>query len=178
MKITVNLTKDDFAAFWKAATIRIYKSGNLYTKIFILNIVYWAFLGFAGITIFHFYQTTNARDLTHLNYALTALVIWFVFTLGVQYWERKKTVSCAVAEDGTTLGRKEYIVDENGIREENDREQTKYEWDAIVAFDENAEYIFIYNDVAKGMFIPKRGLAAGENEQLSAILAEKVRTRI
>jgi hypothetical protein len=119
MKIQVAPSKSDYEEFYKEAVSRVYSQGKLKSNLFILNIIYFMFLGIAVAGFINFYEACDECDLNHLNTAVVTLVIWFVFTLLVQRWERKEFIVKSVSDCGAFLQQKEFEITESGIVEQS-----------------------------------------------------------
>jgi hypothetical protein len=120
MKLTISLSKDDFRHFNKFAIARTHQASGMKWKVTLFNILYWFFLALFALEMYSVYGNDCCNDYEHLNRALVAFGIWFVFANVWQQIYVRLYVSAATDEEGSALGKWEFEISVSGIAESND----------------------------------------------------------
>ncbi len=119
MKFTIDLTKNDIAAFNTFSAARLNNSPGIKWKVTVFTVVYWLLPIFFILEIFSAYHEQNCYLSNHLNRALLAIGIWFFL---INIWNKIYThllMTHGYIENGTILGRWNVELSDTAITESN-----------------------------------------------------------
>lgn len=89
--------------------------------------------------------------------------IWLIVIFGFQKMQTEK-VKRMPSKDGSILGKKTFIIEDNGLREITPSNETLVKWNGIEKLIEMDDYIFVFIDKIAAYVIPTRYFET-ENEK-------------
>lgn len=150
MKIDVNITRDDFAAFNKYYLRK--KSKSRYLK--------WICLVFIIIySFFIYYDNSNllVPVLASILFAAIYLFILFIFQFLQLYIIRK-----IPSKKGSSLGSHKFVLKKDCIEESTENNSTSYKWAGIISLDITEKFIYLFVDNHMAHIFPTREFESEE----------------
>lgn len=144
MEINIDLTRDDYADFNKY----FYLKKGLKKRIYIVIIV--AF----GLPL----VINGGRPFDFMTYIINVIIVGLVFGfiyIGGMTLAMKRTKEMP-SENGSILGKKMFIVTDEGLIEESASNKNLQKWKGIKSIEANDNSVFIFVDNIAAYIIPKR----------------------
>lgn len=91
---------------------------------------------------------------------LIVAIIWFIFYPKYFYNTINRRIKKMLKEgkNNNILGEHLMELNEEGVRESSPKGEEKANWASIIDFQENAEYLFLFNSSFSAFILPKREL--------------------
>lgn len=86
----------------------------------------------------------------------TAVVCTIVFIAFWAFLRWRFARALPAADRGSLLGRRETVLDENGIREQSAYHRHQSDWNGVLSVEETDEHVFLMIDRFAGYIVPKR----------------------
>lgn len=144
MRIEVELNRQDFLEFNKRFFLnKRFKRSYYIAAIFILI---WIVIGNFNIPL----------DISNIFFEFVLFsAIWLILIYGFQKMQIEK-VKRMPSKDGSILGKKTFIIEDNGLREITPTNETLVKWDGIEKLIEMEDYIYVFIDKIAAYVIPTR----------------------
>jgi hypothetical protein len=144
MEINIDLTRDDYADYNKYYFLK----KGLRKRIYIVIIV--AF----GLPL----VINSGRPFDLMTYLTTVIIAGLVFGLiylGGMTFAMKRTKKLP-SDNGSILGRKKFMINDEGLIEESENNKNIQKWKGIKSVETNDNSVFIFVDNIAAYIIPKR----------------------
>jgi len=160
MEISVDITRDDYAAFQKHAQSRA--SAAVRRPHFALLVVAWVFT----VVLFTWFYTATPWAPAYIFSCGIGIALGMVLF----YWDaRLQQAGLVPEEDAYVCGPRTLIAGEDGLRVRSEKSELWLSPSAIRRIEQTAEHVFVYVDRAAAVIVPKR--AFGSSEEMSAFVA-------
>lgn len=153
MEINVDITREDYASFNKYWVFKKRKN------ISVLVVLIFAF-GFS-------YIIDYKPPFEFLKYLINVIFIGFVF--GFFYFlvmlMLMELTKYLPSEGGAVLGKRKFIITDEGLYEETKNGKSFQEWNGIKDIEVNKKHIFVFVDNVAAYIIPKRYFSNQEEQK-------------
>ena len=163
MRQTIEITREDFLKFNKHILLKTrFKRSFIIASIFI---IFW-------IIILNINQPLNFKIIIIeivIFYLAWGVLIYVFYQLSFQRIKRMPD------QNGIIIGKKTYIIQDNGFKEITDSSETITKWNGIKTIEETKDYIYVFVDKIAAYIIPKRSfIDETEGELFIKILKSKI----
>jgi len=154
-EIETDLTSEDYATYNK----HLFNKGKL-KKYILFSVIMSLVLP---------YIITDYKQPRLSEFIISFIVFNSIF-IGYLYYRLGKTKNIPM-RDGTTLGKRKYILQDNEFICEKANAESKIKWSGIKSMDVTSKAIYLFVDTNQAFIIPKRSFAdiQAQNEFLETV---------
>lgn len=174
MEINTEIQKSDYRLFNKLAVKNVLEYRSLGSKLFYLNVFSWALFAAGAMGLIEYYQECANCDFTHLNRAVFFVFVFIISSIAIQRWSYSAFIDSAVYDEGVTLGKITFLIDEDGITQTNSNMKEFYKWDVIKSVIYDSDILFLFVDRSKAIILPTRNNNDNDTAVLNNILKQHV----
>lgn len=167
------LTKDDFANFSVYVQIDAPGKKKMLFKTFRPAIIILVIIGTLNIVTAAFSQTLAFSDFIGIP---IVLLLFLYPILSAKPRIKKQALKFAAHSDNTSIFNiTDYVFSETGILVKDAYKETRFQWNAFIKKQENADYIFLFLHSTNALIIPKRFFRSEvEKEQLEKLFGQYI----